>query len=115
MHNQTPNSLSFQFRNLGQAIPELPPEGLQRGGDKTSQMDASTLNSAFRQKAMNRTMAMRRTGGIVRGGDGGRTPPVGILRELTVSAWTVSRSDYYSGWPCKRDPFCATEQSKPSF
>lgn len=69
MHNQTPNSLSFQFRNLGQAIPEPPPEGLQRGGDKTSRMDASTLNSAFRQSDEQDDGDEAHTGGIVRGGD----------------------------------------------
>lgn len=26
-------------------------------------------------------------------------PPRRYLARLTVSAWTVSRSDYYSGWP----------------
>lgn len=80
MHNQTQDSLSIQSRSRGQAIPEPPPEGVQRGGDKTCRMDASTL-AALRQSDEQEEGDEAHTGGIVRGGnEAEESPPVGILR-----------------------------------
>ncbi len=81
MHNQTQDSLSIQSRSRGQVIPEPPPEGVQRGGDKTSRMDVSTMGTGFRQNEDQNDGDEAHTGGIVRGGnETEESPPVGILR-----------------------------------